>query len=465
MNQNQVGKITPFLRPGIIFVESKGECDVVDLIDFRNLKMNSSALQMLKLCNGRHSLEDIVSSISKGSSNGEEMRQSFYDFFFSLLEKDVVLTDRPKYMVPSDVSKHGPPGVVFLEMTKGCNLRCVWCYNNAQTPLKNELTTDQWKKCIDRLSGNECTLIFTGGEALTRKDLFEIADHAKQLGFKTQLFTNGTLIDPQKAREIAHAFDYVRITIDGATASTNDFIRGTGGFKRAINGMQLLVDKGVPVCWQTIVSQHNLHELSMIPEKAIELGASGLRMASVDPIGRGSKVEDLQLSHAQEFVFWSFVSWAMEEYKSKIQIDWGADYCLEEAWETVMSIKPGEAPSATPEGRRNPQYYMKFVKTSQCGVGTRSFLINPQGFIGLCPLLAPPEIILGNVFENDILDVWHNNDIFKTFRNMTLEDYDDCSGCGFRYRCLGGCRGRAYNFQKSLKGCDKKMLKYFNVPK
>jgi radical SAM protein with 4Fe4S-binding SPASM domain len=466
MENSSAKKLKPALRPGVIFSETDDQCNVLDLIDLRHLKMNSVASQILALCNGKNSLEKIIEDIIKHSSlSKDEMERSIRNFISILLEKDIILSESPKNIASDETLKPKPPGVVFFEMTKACNLKCIWCYNNSHDPLAKELTTEQWKQCIDQLSGHECTLLFTGGEPLSRSDLFEIAGYAKSAGLNTQLFTNGTLIDPGKAQAIADTFDYVRITIDGATAATNDAVRGKGGFDRALNGLKLLVDRGVRVCWQTIVSQINIHELNLIPQQAIEVGASGLRMASVDPIGRGGRVKNLQLNHAQEFVFWSFMAWAAEEYKEKIQIDWGADYCLEDTWQSVMSIEPGKATSSTPEGRKNPEYYMRFARTSQCGVGSRSFLINPQGFIGLCPLLVPPDITLGNVFEHDILDVWYNHRVFSIFRDMTLEDYDDCSRCGVRYRCLGGCRGRAFHFQRSLKGCDEKMLKYLKVPK
>ncbi len=440
--------VKPFLRPGVVFSGASDGSHILDLIDLRHLSLNTAAHDVLKLCNGKHSVEEIIASLEKtGDSSGAagELDSSVRSFVAALVERDVLLAEAPRRV---ESASPMPPGVVFLEITRRCNLKCIWCYNNSSSRynhahklLGRELTTEQWKRCIDQLSGAECTLLFTGGEALLRRDLLNIAAHARGAGFHTQLFTNGTLIKAHNAAAIAGHFDYVRITIDGATASTNDAVRGNGSFDNALRGMQALIDAGARVCWQAIISQLNIHELPAILRMALDVGASGLRMASVDPIGRGCDTRQLELSHAQEFVFWRFLTWAMEEYKSKIQIDWGADYCLEDAWLQTMEIEPGKAPSATPEGRRNPDYYMRFVRTSQCGVGTRSFLINAQGLIGLCPLLGPPEHTLGSVLTDDPLDVWYHNPVFSVFRDSTLEDFDDCSHCGFRYRCLGGCRG------------------------
>ena len=46
-------------------------------------------------------------------------------------------------------------------------------------------------------------LILSGGEPLLRPDIFEIAHHAKEMGFYTALSTNGTLIDESNIEKIA----------------------------------------------------------------------------------------------------------------------------------------------------------------------------------------------------------------------------------------------------------------------
>src|SRR6266545_3616171 len=464
MADQPLGEMKPFLRPGVVFSETQKGCDVLDLIDLRHLETSPGSLAVLKRCNGKHTVEEIVSAVADQSSlRRPELESSVPDFIASLIDRDILLSGDPVVGTPAPPPSR--PGVVFLEVTRSCNLNCVWCYNNSRAALARELTCEQWKRCIDRLGGGDCTLLFTGGEPLARKDLIDIAQHAKQKGFRRQLFTNGTLVNERNVDALAATFDYVRITIDGATAETNDLVRGKGSFDRALRGMRMLIDAGVRVCWQCIVSRHNIRELPAILDKAIEVGASGIRMASVDALGRGCSTRDLELSPAQEFFFWRYLAWAMEEFKSRIQIDWGADYCLEQDWSTVMSIEPGKAPSATPAGRKDPRFYMKFARTSACGVGVRSFLINPEGFIGLCPLLTPPDVVLGHALTDDPLEVWQRHPVFSVFRQMRLEDYDDCAQCGFRYRCMAGCRGRAYQFQKSLTRCDEKMLKYFVLPR
>src|SRR5207249_7513716 len=91
------------------------------------------------------------------------------------------------------------PVQAMIELTYGCNLRCVHCYNPTHQA-KDELATAQITALIDQLAEAGCLhLAFTGGEIFTRKDAFEIFAYAKAKGFSITLLTNATLITPERA--------------------------------------------------------------------------------------------------------------------------------------------------------------------------------------------------------------------------------------------------------------------------
>src|SRR3989441_13231347 len=91
------------------------------------------------------------------------------------------------------------PVEAMIELTYGCNLRCVHCYNPTHQA-KDELATAQLKALIDQLVEAGCLkLAFTGGEIFTRRDLSEILTYAKGKGFAITLLTNATLITTERA--------------------------------------------------------------------------------------------------------------------------------------------------------------------------------------------------------------------------------------------------------------------------
>src|SRR5512139_1291586 len=66
-------------------------------------------------------------------------------------------------------SRH-PEGVTF-ELTYGCNLRCVHCFNPTHRALPQELKTCEVLQILDQLAAfGVLTVTFTGGEPTLRPD-------------------------------------------------------------------------------------------------------------------------------------------------------------------------------------------------------------------------------------------------------------------------------------------------------
>jgi len=89
------------------------------------------------------------------------------------------------------------PRLIFWELTKRCNLKCVHCRAEAEeNSFTGELKLDEIKGIIDNIvSDYSPILVLTGGEPLYRDDIFDIAKYATDKGLRTALATNGTLID------------------------------------------------------------------------------------------------------------------------------------------------------------------------------------------------------------------------------------------------------------------------------
>jgi len=130
---------------------------------------------------------------------------------FGLMMKGV-----EKYGIRFPFTPVGPFEVVW-NVTYQCNLKCKHCYENAGEGKRNELTTDEAKQVIDKLSKlagiGLPALSFSGGEPLTRKDFFELAAYAtKRIGY-VSIASNGTLLSKDNAEMIKDiGIDYVEIS-------------------------------------------------------------------------------------------------------------------------------------------------------------------------------------------------------------------------------------------------------------
>ncbi|RDH85441.1 MAG: heme d1 biosynthesis radical SAM protein NirJ [endosymbiont of Escarpia spicata] len=205
--------------------------------------------------------------------------------------------------------KRNPPGpVVIWNLVRRCNLMCKHCYSiSADTDFPNELNTAQVFDVMDDLKRFRVpVLILSGGEPLLRPDIFEIAHHAKAMGFYTALSTNGTLIDEQNIDKIAEVgFDYLGISIDGIRETHDQFRRKEGAYDESMHGLRLCRDAGIKVGLRFTMTQDNAEELPQLLDLMVEERINKFYFSHLNYAGRGNK-------NREDDVFLNTTRWAMD---------------------------------------------------------------------------------------------------------------------------------------------------------
>lgn len=157
-----------------------------------------------------------------------------------------------------------------LEVTFRCNLRCAHCYlgdNRSGVPGEQELTKEEIFAILDQVTeAGTLWFLLTGGEPFIRPDFMEIYRYAAHKGLLVTIFTNGTLLTPQLADELAELPpQLVEITLYGATRETYERVTGIpGSYERCMRGINLLLERGIPLKLKTIVMRWNVHEFEAI---------------------------------------------------------------------------------------------------------------------------------------------------------------------------------------------------------
>ncbi len=166
-----------------------------------------------------------------------------------------------------------------IELTFRCNNNCVHCYCNAPSndasEMAKEMDSVTIKDIVSQLADENCLwILFTGGEPLLRPDFREIYIHAKKKGMLITLFTNGTLIDEMLADFLGKWRPFsCEITLYGATEKTYEEItRVKGSYRRCLRGIELLLDREVPLKLKTMALRHNIHEIPLMKRYADSLG-------------------------------------------------------------------------------------------------------------------------------------------------------------------------------------------------
>jgi radical SAM protein with 4Fe4S-binding SPASM domain len=130
-------------------------------------------------------------------------------------------------------------------------------------------------RVLDQISEAGCLwLLITGGEPLLRKDTIQILLHAKKNGMITSLFTNGTLLTETLADHLADWQPHsVEITLYGISQGTYEKItRVPGSYEKCMRGIDLLLERKVPLALKTMAMTLNHQEIPQIKSFAEERG-------------------------------------------------------------------------------------------------------------------------------------------------------------------------------------------------
>ncbi len=202
--------------------------------------------------------------------------------------------------LPKSASERRP--IVVWNSTRKCNLKCVHCYTDSEyIDYKGELTTEEAKKMIRDLGEfNVPAILFSGGEPLIRKDLFELAAYALDNGVKPTLSTNGTLINKEKAEKLKKTgFTYVGISLDGI-GEINDKFRGVpGAFTKAMEGFKNCVEVEQRVGLRLTLTKSNYLDLEKIFDFIEEYNINRACFYHLVYSGRGIDIMKDDLTHEE----------------------------------------------------------------------------------------------------------------------------------------------------------------------
>ena len=156
-----------------------------------------------------------------------------------------------------------PDGVTF-ELTYGCNLRCVHCYNPTHRALPHELTADEICALLNQIADfGALTVTFTGGEPSVRPDIGDILRHARRLGLMIQFMTNATRINTSFTDLLLESgVRQVNISIYGATEAVYERMTAVpGSYRQFRQGLVDLAAARLPVVVRMPVTTINCEEI------------------------------------------------------------------------------------------------------------------------------------------------------------------------------------------------------------
>lgn len=156
-----------------------------------------------------------------------------------------------------------------LELSRLCNLRCVYCYASSGVALAHELSLSEITSVVDQAAalGARKIIILGGGEPLLYPHLLTVIDYIRGLGLAVDLFTNATLIDTAMAEALYQRQVAISMKMNSRREDVQDALAAKPGTFQAIaRGLQALQAAGYPdarhpLGIETIICQQNYDEL------------------------------------------------------------------------------------------------------------------------------------------------------------------------------------------------------------
>jgi radical SAM protein with 4Fe4S-binding SPASM domain len=303
--------------------------------------------------------------------------------------------------------KRIPLGGIF-ELTNRCNLKCVHCYINEsagdRVAQSNELTTTQVKNVIDQMAdAGVLFLTLTGGDVLVRSDFAEIYSHTKQRGMLISLFTNGTLLTPKIADLLAEMKPFsIEITMYGASEEIYEQVTGiSGSYKRFRNGINLLLERKLPLLLKAFIVTINSHELMAMKSLAESLGLE-FRFDNIIFPRLDGNTQPLNYQISLEEII------AQDNQDPERRNEWQ---------------KAGDAVTGQ---------LVRAENVFTCSAGVRSFHIDSQGKMSICTMVRKPAYDLKQV---SFQEAWSQLGLLRTQKRKlkticeTCEIGELCSQC------------------------------------
>ncbi len=305
---------------------------------------------------------------------------------------------------------------LYLEVTSRCDLACAHCSVRGHT---EERAESRFDLIIEALAGFHNVggeyLTLSGGEPGLRRDLPALIDEASRLGFRITVFTNGRAVSRSVLDALVRVGGMLALSLDGATASVHEALRGPGTFGPAVNALGRAVrelgDKHVML--SCVLSRPLLVEATRLWEFANQEGVGVLYFNVFEPVSQGFRHP--LAPEAEEMVEPLMRLLDLAEEQSAVRL----------AFSESDDLLRGRVVFS----RRTPE----------AALG-RTIKLQAEGWALPGPFYYAPQFRLGRPIEDGWADTLASP-VFGFLRRQAERRVSEtvaCSKCFWRDRCAGG---------------------------
>ncbi|HEX5634238.1 MAG TPA: pyrroloquinoline quinone biosynthesis protein PqqE [Gemmatimonadales bacterium] len=311
------------------------------------------------------------------------------------------------------------PTTLLAELTHRCPLHCPYCSNPLDLQrAEQEISTEAWKKVFTEAKRlGVLQLGLSGGEPLVRKDLEELAAHARAEGLYSTLVTSGlgfTRPRAERLREVG--LEHVQVSLQDSDDDNAERIAGVRSVRQKKAAAALVTELGFAFTVNVVLHRANLDRIEAIIQLAADMGADRLELANTQFYGWGLvNREALMPTREQVDRAFEAAERAKQKYRGRMQI--------------IFVL---------------PDYYEKYPKPCYGGWGKLYVVVHPDGRAAPCHAAVQITTLeFPRVTEHSLEWIWHESPGFRAYRGDAWMK-EPCVSCERKCVDFGGCRCQAF---------------------
>ena len=345
---------------------------------------------------------------------------------------------------------------LYIEPTSRCNLRCAMCFRNSWIDeTAGDMSDETFRQVLAHLPSSVETVFFGGmGEPLAHARITEMIRAVSAAGRRTELLSNGSLLDAERAAALLEAgLDMLWLSVDALDDAAYGAIRRNGDLSRLrehitlFNQLRFRLDRPVRLGLAFVVMKSNVRDLAKLPGFAQYYHINEVNISHVIPTDEhaaeevlyrqvvGSDIGGSALLPSSPRIHVPLMDWMLPDVAYGAAGLFSAGMC-----EIILSGRPVRRPARR---CRFIDEGMAFVRHAGMLSPCMSLLRNARLYWGGRTRVTRHHFF-GNVAERSLTELWDDpayRDFRRRVREFEFSPCCRCSQCDNWERSLPDCYG------------------------
>ena len=420
-SRRRLGQGSILYSPALVQHERDSVFLLIDPASPNWASANKLGSAIIRSCDAKHTLREIAERASLEYGLPEHTVVSFIEqaaqagFVSESPDTSPAYAGRAGVIAPSALEE------LWIYTNTSCPLRCRHCLVDGGEGSASIMGADEIIKLVDDAVALGCGRIyFTGGEPFMRGDILKLADYVTARA-QLVILTSGVLINDELAaslKSLSRGNLIIQVSLEGPDTETNDAIRGTGSFARAVSGITSLIRTGIVPVVTTTLTRLNYLKAPETTRFLATLGVKDHHILWLHQCGR------MRTSNAELILSGEEIAHIMGLLR-------------EAALETGMVVDNLESLAARIKGRGH--------KNDLCNSCYGVLAVGTEGHVYPCAsLVGTPEFDCGSVKDEGLKNIWLRSPKTNWIRSNSVQKKAGCSSCYLKFFCGGGCFAQSY---------------------